>query len=60
MSKEMPVIPVNRVVDPKRITIKNGGPRRRRGTPPTKNKSFRPKRSFVKSIPVATAATSRT
>jgi hypothetical protein len=32
MFKEMPVIPVNRVVDPKRIIRKNGGPRRRRGT----------------------------
>jgi hypothetical protein len=31
MCKEMPVIPVNRVVDKKRI-IKQGGPRRRRGT----------------------------
>jgi hypothetical protein len=31
MCKEMPVIPVNKVVDPKRI-IKNGRPRRRRGT----------------------------
>jgi hypothetical protein len=30
--KEMPVIPVNKVVDPKRIIGKNGGPRRRRGT----------------------------
>jgi hypothetical protein len=29
----MPVIPVNKVVDQKRIIIgKNGGPRRRRGT----------------------------
>jgi hypothetical protein len=28
----MPVIPVNRVVDLKRKIIKNGGPRRRRGT----------------------------
>jgi hypothetical protein len=28
--KEMPVIPVSRVVDPKRIIGKNGGPRRRR------------------------------
>jgi hypothetical protein len=28
----MPVIPVNRVVDKKRIIGKNGGPRRRRGT----------------------------
>jgi hypothetical protein len=27
---EMPVIPVNRVVDMKRIRRKNGGPRRRR------------------------------
>jgi hypothetical protein len=32
MCKEMPVIPVNRVVDPKRRIGKNGGPRRRRGT----------------------------
>jgi hypothetical protein len=32
MRKEMPVILVNRVVDPKRIIGKNGGPRRRRGT----------------------------
>jgi hypothetical protein len=30
--KEMPVIPVNREVDKKRIIGKNGGPRRRRGT----------------------------
>jgi hypothetical protein len=32
MCKEMPDIPVpvDRVVDPKRITGKNGGPRRRR------------------------------
>jgi hypothetical protein len=28
----MPDIPVNKVVDPKRITGKYGGPRRRRGT----------------------------
>jgi hypothetical protein len=32
MCKEMPVIPVNKVVDPKRIIGTNGGPRRRRGT----------------------------
>jgi hypothetical protein len=32
MCKEIPAIPVNRVVDPKRIIGKNGGPRRRRGT----------------------------
>jgi hypothetical protein len=32
MFKEMPVIPVNKMVDPKRIIEKNGGPRRRRGT----------------------------
>jgi hypothetical protein len=32
MCKKMPVIPVNKVVDPKRIIGKNGGPRRRRGT----------------------------
>jgi hypothetical protein len=32
MCKEMPVIPVNRVVDKKRIIGKNGVPRRRRGT----------------------------
>jgi hypothetical protein len=30
MCKEMPVIPVNRVVDQKIITEKNGGQRRRR------------------------------
>jgi hypothetical protein len=32
MCKELLVIPVNKVVDPKRRTGKNGGPRRRRGT----------------------------
>jgi hypothetical protein len=32
MCKEMQVIPVNRVVDKKRITGKIGGPRRRKGT----------------------------
>jgi hypothetical protein len=32
MCKEMQVIPVERVVDKKRIIRKNGGPRRRRGT----------------------------
>jgi hypothetical protein len=32
MFKVMPVIPVNRVVDKKRIIGNNGGPRRRRGT----------------------------
>jgi hypothetical protein len=32
MCKEMQVIFINRVVDPKRITGKNGGPRRRIGT----------------------------
>jgi hypothetical protein len=33
MCKEMPLIPVNRVVDKKRIIGgKYGGPRRRRGT----------------------------
>jgi hypothetical protein len=32
MFKEMPVIPVNRVVDPKRIIGINGGLRSRRGT----------------------------
>jgi hypothetical protein len=31
MCKEMPVIPVNKVVDPKRIIGKTGGQRRRRG-----------------------------
>jgi hypothetical protein len=31
MRKEMPVIPVKKVVDPKRIIGKNGGLRRRRG-----------------------------
>jgi hypothetical protein len=30
MCKEMPVIPVNKVVDPKGIIGKNGGLRRRR------------------------------
>jgi hypothetical protein len=29
MCKELPVILVNKVVDPKRIMGKNGGPRRR-------------------------------
>jgi hypothetical protein len=32
MCKELPVILVNKVVDPKRKTEKNVGPRRRRGT----------------------------
>jgi hypothetical protein len=32
MCNEMPVIPVNKVVNPKRIIRKNGGPRKRRGT----------------------------
>jgi hypothetical protein len=32
MSKEMPVIPISRLVDPKRINGKNGGPRKKRGT----------------------------
>jgi hypothetical protein len=32
MCKELLVIPVYKVVDPKRIIGKNGGPRRRRGT----------------------------
>jgi hypothetical protein len=32
MCKEMPVIPVNRVVDEERIIGKKWGPRRRRGT----------------------------
>jgi hypothetical protein len=32
MCKEMLVIPASKVVDPKRIIGKNGGPRRRRGT----------------------------
>jgi hypothetical protein len=32
MCKEMLVIPVNKVVDPKRIIGKNGGPRRTRDT----------------------------
>jgi hypothetical protein len=32
MCKEMPVIPVDRVVDKKRVIGKNGGTRRRRGT----------------------------
>jgi hypothetical protein len=32
MCTELLVIPVNKVVDPKRIIRKNGGPRRRTGT----------------------------
>jgi hypothetical protein len=32
MSKEMLVIPVNRVVDKKKIIGTNGGPRRKSGT----------------------------
>jgi hypothetical protein len=32
MCKDLPVIPVNKVVDQKRIIGKNGRPRRRRGT----------------------------
>jgi hypothetical protein len=32
MCKEMSVIPVDRVVDKKRIIRKNGGPSRRRGS----------------------------
>jgi hypothetical protein len=32
MCKEMPVIPVDRVVNPKRIIRKKRGPMRRRGT----------------------------
>jgi hypothetical protein len=32
MCKEMPVILINRVVDPKRMIGKNGEPRRRSGT----------------------------
>jgi hypothetical protein len=32
MCKKMPVIPVNKVVDLKRMIGKNGGPRRRKGT----------------------------
>jgi hypothetical protein len=36
MCKEMPVITVNRVVDPKRIIGENGRLRRRRTPPPKK------------------------
>jgi hypothetical protein len=32
MCKEMPLILASKVVDPKRIIGKNGGPRRRRAT----------------------------
>jgi hypothetical protein len=32
MCKELPLIPVNKVMDPKKIIGKNGGPRRRSGT----------------------------
>jgi hypothetical protein len=38
----MPVIPVSRVVDPKRVIGKNGMPRRRRGT-----KGADPQKSWV-------------
>jgi hypothetical protein len=44
MCKEMLVIPVNNVVDPKRMIVKIGGPRRRRGTRgrwPKKRKSLK-------------------
>jgi hypothetical protein len=37
MCKEMPAIPVHKVVDTKRIIRKNGGPRRRRDTRGPKN-----------------------
>jgi hypothetical protein len=50
MCKEMLVIPVNRVVDPKRIIGKNGGPKRRRGT-----KGCRPKKKIKKLPPFARA-----
>jgi hypothetical protein len=43
MCREMPVIPVIKVVDPKRTIGKNGGPRRRRNkgllTPPPQKKT---------------------
>jgi hypothetical protein len=50
MCKEMPVIPVNKVVDPRRIIGKNEGPRRRKGTrgclpPPPKKKNITSKLS---------------
>jgi hypothetical protein len=32
MCKEVPILPANKVVDPKRIIGKNAGPRRRKGT----------------------------
>jgi hypothetical protein len=45
MCKEMPVIPVSRVVDPKRIIRKNGGLRRRKGT-----RGCRPKKQNISSV----------
>jgi hypothetical protein len=46
----MPVIPVNRMMEPKRIIRKNGGQRRRRGTrvadPPPKKKKVNKMKSF--------------
>jgi hypothetical protein len=55
MCKEMSVIPVNKVVDPKRIIGKNGGPRRRRGTrgccpPPKKKKEKKNNRPLIGQI----------
>jgi hypothetical protein len=50
MCKEMPFIPVNRVVNKKIIIGKNGGLRRRIGTreycPPPKKSKFTLKRHF--------------
>jgi hypothetical protein len=44
MYMEMPVIPVNKVVDPKRIIRKNGGLRRKRHKGSlTKKSPFKPK-----------------
>jgi hypothetical protein len=62
MCKEMPVISVNKVVDPKRIIQKkNGGRRRRRGTerpkgslipPPKKNGSATKRPSLEQALPL--------
>jgi hypothetical protein len=47
MCKEMPAIPVERVVDNKRVIRTNGGPRRRRGT----RGRWPPKRPIGKNSP---------
>jgi hypothetical protein len=51
MCKELPVIPVNKVVDPKRIIRKNGVSRRRRGTRGRWRTKKISKQSFLFSFP---------